>query len=71
MFHIAQGVTSPQTHTSNWVNYDVSQASGFYIDVDTSNCGFTQTPHYLISIEGTGGYHWYLREKIKTDHNFP
>lgn len=63
MFHIAQGATSPQTHAADWVNYGNNswpQPAGFYIDVDTSNCGFTATPHYLISIEGTGGFHWYL-----------
>ena len=60
MFHIAQGETSPETHSSDWVNYNTSQAGGIYIDIDTSNCGFSSTPHYLISIEGTRGYHWYL-----------
>lgn len=63
MFQIAQGVTSPITHPQDWVNYGTNswpQPGGFYIQIDTSNCGFTKTPHYLISIEGTGGFHWYL-----------
>ncbi len=63
MFHIAQGITSPQTHQQDWVNYGSStwpQPAGFYINVDTSNCGFTSTPHYMMAIEGAGGFHWYL-----------
>lgn len=62
MLHIAQGTSSPATHPADWVDYlgNNSPIAGFYIDVDTSGCGFTDTPHYIISIEGTGGWQWHL-----------
>ncbi|HHG86005.1 MAG TPA: hypothetical protein ENJ82_14755 [Bacteroidetes bacterium] len=63
MFHIAQGVTDPITNAADWNDYlpaTNTQPAGIRIDVDTSNCGFTSTPQYLISIEGVLGYHWYL-----------
>ena len=62
MFHIAQGSTSPQSNPGDWNDYLAATApmAGFFVDVDTSNCGFTSTPHYLISIEGARGFHWML-----------
>ena len=47
MLKIAQGVTSPK----DWVNYQ-STVGGIYVDVDTSSCGFTETPHYITALEG-------------------
>jgi len=47
MLQIAQGETSPHP------------IAGFYIDVDTSNCEFSATPHYLVSMEGDG-WQWHL-----------
>ena len=41
---VGQGVTDP----NDWVNY---HSSGIYVDVNTSACGFTQTPHYLVTLE--------------------
>lgn len=51
--HIGQGVTSP----NDWRNYS---NLGIYVDVDTSGCGFKNTPHYLVSIESLEelGFHW-------------
>ncbi len=62
MLHISQGTSSPQTNQSDWTNYltNNNPIAGIRIDVDTSNCGFTATPHYLVSIEGTGGWQWHL-----------
>ncbi len=62
MLQIAQGITSPQTHQNDWNNYLGANdpIAGIRIDIDTSNCGFTSTPHYLVSIEGTGGWQWIL-----------
>lgn len=54
---IGQGVTSP----SDWVDYNPSQAvKGIYVDVNTSACGFTSTPHYLVTLESitNNGHHW-------------
>ncbi len=39
---------------SGWKDY---KSSGLYIDVDTSDCGFGQTPIYLSSLGGAGS-HW-------------
>lgn len=50
MFQISQGQTSP----NDWKDYS---SLGIYVDVDTSACGFTQTPHYLVTIEGSS-HHW-------------
>lgn len=50
MLQIAQGVTSP----NDWKDYN---NQGIYIDVDTSACKFTQTPHYIVSLEGNS-HHW-------------
>ena len=50
---IGQGVTSP----SDWVDYNTT---GIYVDVNTSGCNFTSTPHYMVTLEGTGGFHWYI-----------
>ena len=48
---VGQGVTSP----SDWVDYDITGAGfdfdGIYVDVNTSACGFTETPHYLVTLE--------------------
>ncbi len=52
---IGQGVTSP----SDWVDYNTT---GIYVDVNTSSCGFTSTPHYIVTLESISnkGYHWYI-----------
>ncbi len=52
---IGQGVTSPD----DWINYNTT---GIYVDVNTSACGFTTTPHYNVTLESTtnSGYHWYV-----------
>ncbi|MBW1298001.1 T9SS type A sorting domain-containing protein [Aquimarina litoralis] len=52
---IGQGVTSP----SDWVDYNTT---GIYVDVDTKSCGFTTTPHYLVTLESISnkGFHWYI-----------
>ncbi|WP_298419223.1 T9SS type A sorting domain-containing protein [uncultured Kordia sp.] len=54
---VAQGVTAP----SDWIDYN-GGVGGIYVDVNTSACGFTQTPHYLVTLESTtnSGYHWYI-----------
>jgi len=54
---VAQGVTS----SNDWVDYN-GGVGGIYVDVNTSACGFTQTPHYLVTLESTtnSGYHWYI-----------
>jgi hypothetical protein len=54
---VAQGVTTP----NDWVDYN-GGVGGIYVDVNTSACGFTTTPHYLVTLESvTGqGYHWYV-----------
>ena len=59
MFQTAQGVSSPQS--PNWTDYLASNNvfGGIRIDIDTSNCGFTSTPHYIVSMEGST-YHWQL-----------
>lgn len=51
---IGQGVTSP----SDWQDYF---SLGIFVDVNTSACGFTTTPHYLVTLESitNSGYHWY------------
>lgn len=51
---IGQGVTDP----SDWVTYELSGEDGFdyngvYVDVNTSGCGFENTPHYLVTLEST------------------
>ncbi len=45
---VGQGVSDP----SDWRDYF---SSGIYIDVNTSACGFTRTPHYLVTLESIGG----------------
>ena len=50
MLHIAQGATSPD----DWKDYS---NLGIYVDVDTSSCGFTKTPQYIVSLEGKS-HHW-------------
>lgn len=54
---VGQGVTSP----NDWVDYN-GGVGGIYVDVNTSACGFTQTPHYLVTLESltNSGYHWYI-----------
>jgi len=54
---VGQGVTSPK----DWVDYN-GAVGGIYVDVNTSACGFTQTPHYLVTLESltNSGYHWYI-----------
>lgn len=50
---VGQGVSSPD----DWQDY-INR--GIYVDVNTSACGFTKTPHYLITLESVSnsGYHW-------------
>ncbi|MBR9919956.1 MAG: hypothetical protein GYB31_03895 [Bacteroidetes bacterium] len=62
MLQIAQGKTSPQTNQNDWNNYlnDNDPIAGIRIDVDTSECKFTTTPHYLVSMEGDKGWQWHL-----------
>ena len=52
---VGQGVTDP----NDWVDYG---NLGIYVDVNTSACGFTQTPHYLVTLESitNRGSHWYV-----------
>lgn len=50
MFQISQGVTT----SDDWSNYS---NNGIYVDVDTSACGFTKTPHYIATLEGNS-HHW-------------
>lgn len=52
---IGQGVTSP----NDWVD---NNTTGIYVDVDTKSCGFTTTPHYLVTLESISnkGFHWYI-----------
>ncbi len=54
---VGQGVTSP----NDWVDYN-GGVGGIYVDVNTSACGFTETPHYLVTLESltSSGYHWYI-----------
>ncbi len=42
-----------QTTEADWQNYGVT---GYYVDVDTSRCDFTDTPEYFTSIQGNN--HW-------------
>ena len=46
---VASGST--EAGNSNWQPYN---KAGVYIDVDTSAAGFTETPHYIVSLHGTG-----------------
>lgn len=48
---VGQGVTDP----NDWLDYS---NLGIYVDVNTSACGFTQTPHYLVTLESRSGYQW-------------
>lgn len=50
--HIGQGVTDP----GDWVDYDLGDRDfdGVYIDINTSDCGFRNTPHYLVTLESVG-----------------
>jgi hypothetical protein len=50
MIHIDQGVTTKD----DWKDYG---NLGIYVDVDTSSSGFTETPHYMVSLEGNT-HHW-------------
>jgi hypothetical protein len=50
---IAVGRTQP----SQWVQYN---NDGIYVDVDTSDAGFTQTPYYFTSLIGNTN-HWLAR----------
>ena len=49
---IHQGVTSPQ----GWEDYFISTRpyQGVFVDVNTEACGFTTTPHYLVTLEAVG-----------------
>lgn len=51
---IGQGVTT----SNGWVNYNPAPAgqTGIYMDVNTSACGFTATPHYIATLEGDGAH---------------
>lgn len=56
---IFAGSTTPGT--TNWQPYSNDAAppgieAGIYVDVDTSEAGFTSTPKYVISLGG--GSHW-------------
>ncbi|WP_257448301.1 GON domain-containing protein [Archangium lipolyticum] len=48
---VCKGQTAPGAH---WQQYTYDSLS---LDVDTSSCGFSETPLYFASIGGTG-YHW-------------
>jgi RHS repeat-associated protein len=55
---VAVGTATPslcggQTGSSGWV----SNGDGVYLDVNTSACGLSSTPHYLTSLGGDSG-HW-------------
>ncbi|MBD2731981.1 hypothetical protein H6G96_38415 [Nostoc sp. FACHB-892] len=57
---IFAGSTTPGA--TNWKSYSNNAAppgieAGIYVDVDTSEAGFTSTPKYVISLGGLG-YHW-------------
>lgn len=57
---IFAGSTTPGT--TNWQPYSNDAAppgieAGIYVDVDTSEAGFTSTPKYAISLGGIN-YHW-------------
>jgi hypothetical protein len=52
--------------STNWIQYS---EQGLYVDVDTSSCGFTSTPIYLVNMHGnsnnwtaTGGSSAYQRK---------
>lgn len=45
MFQVGQGVSSPK----DWQN---QSGKGIVVNIDTSHCGFTETPHYITSLEG-------------------
>ena len=47
---IGQGRTS----VNDWQNY---RENGIYVDIDTSHCRFSDTPHYLTTLEGSST-HW-------------
>lgn len=49
---LCTGHTTPGN--TNWHDYF---SNGIYVDVNTSACGFSATPHYLTSLSGNG-YHW-------------
>lgn len=48
---IGQGVTEPE----DWQDYSLQSSGweydGVYVDVNTEGCGFTTTPHYLVTLE--------------------
>ena len=57
---IGSGKTDPDN--TAWQPYDPTAAipgRGIYVDVDTSNAGFTKTPNYVISLCGHTD-HWVL-----------
>jgi hypothetical protein len=56
---VAQRICSGQTTpgATNWQNYngeDGMNIHGIYVDIDTSGCGFTQTPIYIANLAGDG-----------------
>ena len=55
---ICQGVTQPD----DWVTYGVltEDVRGVQVFVDTRGCNFTELPHYIVTLESRGGYHWYM-----------
>ncbi len=52
---ISAGSTIPGN--TNWQQYPDDREPGIYVDVDTSEAGFTSTPKYVISLGGIN-YHW-------------
>jgi len=64
-FNIAQGKTT----VNEWQNYAPGTTNpvtggnlgGIYVDVNTANCKFKETPQYIVSVEGGRlGGHWLL-----------
>ena len=47
-------IASGRTQVADWKNYSTT---GIYVDVNTSAAGFTQTPVYFTSLQGTSA-HW-------------
>lgn len=63
--NIAQGITTAndwETYTTNTYNRETRKNfGGIYVEVDTKDCNFKTTPHYIVTVEGTDkGGHWLL-----------
>ncbi|CAF3862069.1 unnamed protein product [Rotaria sp. Silwood1] len=59
---VAQNATSAQYYcgrTSSYTLWQLYSASGLYMDIDSSACGFNSTPLYFTSVSGTSS-HWDL-----------